>query len=153
MDCMKINIRLHNYPDSMIALKNLKSAYIGNFIPALAMVIFSCHTQYYSGIFMWMRKLMVSFGGMTDRIVSVRGSVVKVSTVRPLVLKMDFECAKCGSSITRKFPDGKFSPPTTCSLYGCKSRNFNPLIPTAQPVDFQKIRQVPSHCLTFIVLT
>lgn len=26
----KINIRLYNYPESMIALKNLKAAYIGN---------------------------------------------------------------------------------------------------------------------------
>lgn len=28
-DCAKINIRLHNYNESMIALKNLKAAYIG----------------------------------------------------------------------------------------------------------------------------
>lgn len=28
-DDIKINIRLHNYPESMIALKNLKAAYIG----------------------------------------------------------------------------------------------------------------------------
>ena len=27
---VKINIRLHNYPESLIALKNLKAAYIGN---------------------------------------------------------------------------------------------------------------------------
>lgn len=26
----KINIRLYNYPESMIALKNLRAAYIGN---------------------------------------------------------------------------------------------------------------------------
>ena len=26
---LKLNIRLHNYPESMIALKNLKAAYIG----------------------------------------------------------------------------------------------------------------------------
>lgn len=26
---MRVNIRLHNYPESMIALKNLKAAYIG----------------------------------------------------------------------------------------------------------------------------
>lgn len=33
-DFVKINIRLHNYPQSMIALKNLKAAYIGkNDIP------------------------------------------------------------------------------------------------------------------------
>lgn len=25
----KVNIRLHNYPETMIALKNLKAAYIG----------------------------------------------------------------------------------------------------------------------------
>lgn len=28
----KVNIRLHNYPESMIALKNLKAAYIGNIV-------------------------------------------------------------------------------------------------------------------------
>lgn len=28
-DITKVNIRLHNYPESMIALKNLKAAYIG----------------------------------------------------------------------------------------------------------------------------
>lgn len=28
-DITKINIRLHDYPESMIALKNLKAAYIG----------------------------------------------------------------------------------------------------------------------------
>ncbi|EYU41631.1 hypothetical protein MIMGU_mgv1a026728mg, partial [Erythranthe guttata] len=74
-DCPKINIRLHNYQNSMIALKNLKAAYI-------------------------------------DRLVSVRGNVTKVSTVRPLVIQMSFSCAKCGTNITRDFPDGKFSPPT-----------------------------------------
>lgn len=31
-DFVKINIRLHNYPESMIALKNLKAAYIGKLI-------------------------------------------------------------------------------------------------------------------------
>ena len=29
-DNAKINIRLHNYPESLIALKSLKAAYIGN---------------------------------------------------------------------------------------------------------------------------
>uniref|UniRef100_A0A6N2LC87 Probable DNA helicase MCM8 n=1 Tax=Salix viminalis TaxID=40686 RepID=A0A6N2LC87_SALVM len=102
-DGMKINIRLHNYPESTIALKNLKAAYI-------------------------------------DKFVSVRGSVVKVSNVRPLVVQMNFDCAKCKCSIFRIFPDGKFSPPTVCSLNGCKSRNFNPIRSSARAIDFQKIR-------------
>ncbi|KAJ8538310.1 hypothetical protein K7X08_014850 [Anisodus acutangulus] len=102
-DFVKINIRLHNYPQSMIALKNLKAAYI-------------------------------------DRLVSVRGTVVKVSTVKPLVMQMSFACTKCGTSITRDFPDGKFSPPPVCELHGCKCRTFNPIRSTARIIDFQKIR-------------
>ncbi|XP_059305736.1 probable DNA helicase MCM8 [Lycium ferocissimum] len=102
-DFLKINIRLHNYPQSMIALKNLKAAYI-------------------------------------DRLVSVRGTVVKVSTVKPLVMQMSFACTKCGTSITRDFPDGKFSPPPVCELHGCKCRTFNPIRSTARIIDFQKIR-------------
>ncbi|XP_004493943.1 probable DNA helicase MCM8 isoform X2 [Cicer arietinum] len=99
----KVDIRLHNCPETMIALKNLKAAYI-------------------------------------DKLVSVRGTAVKVSTVRPLVVEMSFECFKCKQGITRIFPDGKFSPPSTCNLNGCKSKIFNPLRSTAQTIDFQKIR-------------
>ncbi|KAL2345025.1 hypothetical protein Fmac_006310 [Flemingia macrophylla] len=99
----KVDIRLHNCPKTMIALKNLKAAYI-------------------------------------DKLVSVRGTAVKVSTVRPLVVEMSFECSKCKQTITRIFPDGKFSPPSTCNLNGCKSKIFNPLRSTAQTIDFQKIR-------------
>ncbi|KAJ7972447.1 DNA helicase [Quillaja saponaria] len=102
-DGVKINIRLHNSPETMIALKNLKAAYI-------------------------------------DKLVSVRGTVVKISTVRPLVVEMSFECAKCKQRISRFFPDGKFSPPSTCSFHGCKSKNFNPMRSTARTIDFQKIR-------------
>ncbi|GMP50519.1 hypothetical protein CsSME_00017107 [Camellia sinensis var. sinensis] len=102
-DGAKINIRLHNYPESIIALKNLKTAYI-------------------------------------DRLVSVRGTVVKVSTVRPLVVQMSFYCSKCRADITCNFPDGKFSPPLTCGMHGCKSRTFNPVRSTARLIDFQKIR-------------
>ncbi|EOY07748.1 Minichromosome maintenance 8 [Theobroma cacao] len=100
---MKINIRLHNYPESVIVLKNLKAAYI-------------------------------------DKLVSVHGTVVKASTVKPLVIKMNFACEKCTTEIPRMFPDGKFSPPSTCTLHGCKSRTFKPIRSSAQAIDFQKIR-------------
>lgn len=100
---MKINIRLHNYPESMIVLKNLKAAYI-------------------------------------DKLVSMRGTVVKASTVKPLVIKLNFACEKCTTEIPRTFPDGKFSPPTACTLHGCKSRTFKPIRSSACTIDFQKIR-------------
>lgn len=85
----------------------------------------------------------VLFGKMTDKLVSVRGSVVKASTVRPLVIQMCFECSKCKSNIPCVFPEGKFSPPLSCTLYGCKSRTFTPVRSSAQKIDFQKIRFVP----------
>ncbi|XP_073008456.1 probable DNA helicase MCM8 [Typha latifolia] len=102
-DIEKINIRLYNHSESLIALKNLKAAYIKKFI-------------------------------------SVHGTVVKVSTVKPLVLQLDFACGKCGTVITRVFSDGKFSPPVTCSVHGCKSRTFGPIRSSAKLMDFQKIR-------------
>ncbi|KMZ58606.1 putative DNA replication licensing factor [Zostera marina] len=74
------------------------------------------------------------------KLVSVCGTVIKVSTVRPLVIQMNFSCGKCRSEIPRMFPDGKFSPPTVCSLHGCKSRTFTPIRSSAKPIDFQKIR-------------
>ncbi|KAF7804491.1 putative DNA helicase MCM8 [Senna tora] len=102
-DGAKVHIRLYNCPETMIALKNLKAAYI-------------------------------------DKLVSVRGTIVKASTVRPLVVEMSFECGKCKERIRRIFPDGKFSPPSICNLNGCKSKIFNLLRSTAQAIDFQKIR-------------
>ncbi|TVU19721.1 hypothetical protein EJB05_35890, partial [Eragrostis curvula] len=107
-DKIKINIRLYNYSEKTIALKELKSAYI-------------------------------------KKIVTVRGTVLKVSTVKPLVVKLKFRCMKCDSEITRQFCDGKFSPPMSCGILGCKSRTFSPDRSTAELIDFQKIRQVVSN--------
>ncbi|KAG5550000.1 hypothetical protein RHGRI_015086 [Rhododendron griersonianum] len=84
-----------------------------------------------------------------DRLVSVRGTVVKVSNVRPLVVLMEFSCTKCRTDITQNFPDGKFTPPTKCKMPGCKSRTFSPNRSTARLLDFQKIRKTElSSCLS-----
>ncbi|CAH2054347.1 unnamed protein product, partial [Thlaspi arvense] len=74
------------------------------------------------------------------KLVTVHGTVVKVSTVKPLVTQMAFDCEKCKTSIIREFTDGKFSPPQKCDSHGCKSRMFTPVRSSAQTIDFQKIR-------------
>uniref|UniRef100_A0ACD5U2I4 Uncharacterized protein n=1 Tax=Avena sativa TaxID=4498 RepID=A0ACD5U2I4_AVESA len=102
-DIEKVNIRLYNHTETIIALKNLKAAYI-------------------------------------KKLVTVRGTVVKVSTVKPLVLELDFHCVKCATTIHRVFSDGKFSPPVSCVIQGCKGRTFTPVRSTAKLIDFQKIR-------------
>jgi len=74
------------------------------------------------------------------KFVAIRGNVVRVSGVRPLVKRMDFSCAKCEEVITKSMSEGRFSPPTHCESEGCKGRVFKPDKPSAITVDHQKVR-------------
>ena len=71
---------------------------------------------------------------------SVRGNIIRVSAVRPLVLRMSFSCLKCGADVVTRFEDGKFDLPTACSDAGCRSRAFKPDYASARAVDWQKLR-------------
>lgn len=82
-----------------------------------------------------------------EKLITVHGTVLKVSTVKPLVLRLEFRCMKCGKGIPRMFSDGKFSPPMSCTIQGCKSRSFIPDRSSAQLMDFQKIRQGTSKLI------
>lgn len=50
--------------------------------------------------------------------VALRGTVVRVSNIKPLCTKMAFRCASCGKVQSFPLPDGKYSLPTkvACSL-------------------------------------
>lgn len=69
----------------------------------------------------------------------MRGTVVRMSVVKPLVTGMDFTCPKCRRLISRQFKDGRFSPPTGCGG-SCRGKIFTPERSSAKYVDFQKIR-------------
>jgi len=84
-----------------------------------------------------LKKLKAAF---IKKLVTVHGTVVKVSTVKPLVLQLKFQCMKCTEKIKRAFCDGKFSPPMSCDTPGCKSRTFTPDRSSAELIDVQKIR-------------
>lgn len=73
-----------------------------------------------------------------DNYVSVRGTVVRVSSVRPLIRQLDFECARCGEIKTVELVDGKYSSPHKCK--GCKSAAMVAKRTEADSVDWQKIR-------------
>lgn len=60
-----------------------------------------------------MRNLKSHF---VDKFIALRGNVVRVSAIKPLVTSMYFECTKCGSRCLRYFPDGKFNPPASCEV-------------------------------------
>jgi DNA helicase MCM8 len=74
------------------------------------------------------------------KFVSMRGNVVRVSGIRPLVLRMSFVCAKCNTEIKTWFTDGKYETPTSCPDGTCRSKTFAPAYSTAAAVDWQKVR-------------
>ena len=77
-----------------------------------------------------------------EKFVVIRGTVIRIGLIKPLVLSMQYQCRRCGSSRNVKFLDGKTIPITDCpSETGrCKSKNPRPLSHTAHCIDYQKIR-------------
>ena len=71
---------------------------------------------------------------------TVKGTVVRVSSIKPMVTAMDFVCAKCEQSTRCAFSDGLFEQPTKCGTEGCRGRSFAPDHSSAAAVDWQKVR-------------
>jgi DNA helicase MCM8 len=69
--------------------------------------------------------------------VTVRGTVVRVSGVRPIVRRMNFECAKCGEIETVALVDGKYQAPLKCDH--CKAKTMVAKRTDADSVDWQNI--------------
>jgi DNA helicase MCM8 len=74
------------------------------------------------------------------RLVTLRGTVSRTTPIRPLVTCMEFLCAKCGSTKEVEFPDGRFQPPTSCGVDGCRSRTLAPNKAAAKCVDWQRVQ-------------
>lgn len=71
---------------------------------------------------------------------ALRGTVIRVGNIRPLVTAMEFTCARCGGIIKQQFSDGKFKQPEKCRTRGCASRSFDPILDSAVTIDWQKIK-------------
>ena len=74
------------------------------------------------------------------KLVSVRGTVVRASAVRPLVTMLDFRCERCGERQAVAMPDGVYQPPKGCGVNGCKSWKMQPVRKAARLVDWQRVR-------------
>ncbi|XP_006626063.1 DNA helicase MCM8 [Lepisosteus oculatus] len=74
--------------------------------------------------------------------VALRGTVVRVSNIKPLCTKMAFTCNTCGYIQSLELPDGKFTVPTKCPGPDCRSRSFTPnrSSPLTLTVDWQTIK-------------
>lgn len=74
------------------------------------------------------------------KLVSIKGTVVRVGNIKPICISMNFQCNKCETIITNYFKDGKYKTPSKCINKGCKSKSFIPDLLSAITTDWQKIR-------------
>jgi DNA replicative helicase MCM subunit Mcm2 (Cdc46/Mcm family) len=57
---------------------------------------------------------------LVNKFVTVVGNVVRASGITVIVTAAEFNCSKCGAIMHRRFPEGKFNPPTRCLGSNCK---------------------------------
>jgi DNA helicase MCM8 len=79
-----------------------------------------------------------------DKFISIKGTVVRVSPIKPIVFGIEFICERCGARIPMIFPDGRWKVPTKCNYSSsdgnCRSKIFIPDRRSADCVDWQRIR-------------
>jgi DNA helicase MCM8 len=75
------------------------------------------------------------------KLVTIRGTAVRVGNVKPLVTQMAFQCNGCNKVQVHVFQDGKYTIPTKCEN-SCRSHSFTPLRSSkeTQTIDWQTIR-------------
>ncbi|KAJ3610313.1 hypothetical protein NHX12_022406 [Muraenolepis orangiensis] len=74
------------------------------------------------------------------RLVCVRGTVVRVSNIKPMCTRMAFLCQGCSHVHSLPLPHGRFTTP--CAQPDCRSRSFTPdrRSPLTHTVDWQTIK-------------
>jgi DNA helicase MCM8 len=74
------------------------------------------------------------------KFVSVKGTVIRVSTIKPVLIEMKFLCTKCGFETLQRMTEGKFEAPVYCSQVRFLSLSaFSLLLPSAQILDPQHL--------------
>jgi DNA helicase MCM8 len=74
------------------------------------------------------------------KLVSIRGTVIRVGNIKPLVTQTNFICSRCEATVKCYLKEGKYKVPSRCSSSQCKSRSFTPDLSSVSTVDWQKIR-------------
>ncbi|KAJ1966277.1 hypothetical protein GGI12_000182 [Dipsacomyces acuminosporus] len=80
---------------------------------------------------------------LVGKLVTVRGTVVRTTPIKPLLAQAQYECARCGSSQILKIVDGQYEVPAKCLAQGCKSKVFEisrGVDTGTRTVDWQQIR-------------
>eukprot|EP00920_Eleutheroschizon_duboscqi_P042706 GHVT01101840.1.p1 GENE.GHVT01101840.1~~GHVT01101840.1.p1 ORF type:complete len:599 (-),score=148.82 GHVT01101840.1:56-1852(-) len=74
------------------------------------------------------------------KLLAVRGAIMRVNSVRPLLTALTFTCVKCGVELTMSCKDGRYDPPSACPTDRCRNRYFAPQRHSASTIDWQRVR-------------
>ncbi|XP_021920496.1 DNA helicase MCM8 isoform X1 [Zootermopsis nevadensis] len=76
------------------------------------------------------------------KLVSVRGTIIRVGNIKLLCVWMAFQCNTCLALQCVKQPEGCFTQPTKCITEGCRAKSFTPLhtSPFTQTINWQSVR-------------
>ncbi|XP_054655185.1 DNA helicase MCM8 isoform X1 [Dunckerocampus dactyliophorus] len=92
-----------------------------------------------------LRTLRASVFG---QLVCVKGTVVRVSNIRPLCTRLAFRCMMCSHTLSLPLQRGKYTTPSKCNQSDCRSHSFSALrsSPLTQTVDWQLIKVQELMC-------
>jgi len=63
------------------------------------------------------------------KFVSVKGTVIRVSTIKPVLVEMKFLCTKCGFETLQRMTEGRFEAPAYCGQVRSSAwTRFHPLL-------------------------
>lgn len=77
--------------------------------------------------------------GSIGKLVTVKGTVVRLLHPRLVITQLDFACMRCGKVISIECSDGRVRMPERCSD-GCRSKSFKADTRSAMTADWQKVR-------------
>ena len=79
---------------------------------------------------------------MIDKLVAIKGTVIRMSVVRPVAKQMAFLCNACGQHTIVLCNDGRFESASKCSTKNCRgsSLQLDRLHPGTITIDLQRIR-------------
>ena len=73
------------------------------------------------------------------KLVTIRGTVTKISPIKAIYTQMNFICMRCKNTTSVRFSDGVFTPPTVCGTGFCQSRYLRASSRGSQCEDWQNI--------------
>ena len=77
---------------------------------------------------------------LNNKLIAIKGYVVKAKPKRLRVTKADFRCCRCGEQFVWKLFDGKYNVPNRCVATQCRSKTFTIIRSTAKYVGFQELK-------------